>query len=731
MDPYYYQTFRVGIYTFNPGTYTIKLVLDPDNLIQESVETNNTYTYTLTIKGPTGWFMDTYWGQDTEIGNTGITVNEYAPIDPQTGKRCITGCTNTAIAQMLHCFAGQGYDFTIDLTAEDAFQSGTSIWIDGTAENAKKNGNLSFEEINALLEDYNPNSAEDIAALCYASAVIAESSFGSRETSTAMTENVFLRAGFKSAATSYEGYSPYWAADGNLSDAGWEMIKSNMNNKRPILVSIPKPAHAVVIDGYDAASDRVHINFGWGFGGAKCYNNSYGIYTGSGWYSRQECDILNFRTLISDITPDTIAPTASGDISCRYNGKYADLELDFTDDVGVWKKYYRIAGGSEWKEYTDTVRINSNATVHFRALDRAKNISAEAKYTVCITTPNLQGTADGISWDNIPDVSGYLVEYSRDHFKNVIRFESSGNKVDIFALPAGDCQWRVKALGRDFAEKELSVPAEADKIQHFVSDADGNMDVFFANANGVWEDGFSAQHLGIKDVWNGTGQKVVLSGKNKLADIFEGSSDANILLMTDDLNGDALFVDDIYTALPGTDTDPLARIARINQIRAGAGDDIVDMTSQEFSYVGNGIQISGGLGNDTIWVNNGNNILFGDAGNDNLAGGSGNDYLVGGIGNDIMYGGGGDDIFTFGGNWGTDRVEQISGGKVTLWFQTGSVENWDSQSLTYTDGENSVTVSGISGVTLKFGTDSALPAGVFADAVSKNIFEDSNQGLLA
>ena len=42
------------------------------------------------------------------------------------------------------------------------------------------------------------------------------------------------------------------------------------------------------------------------------------------------------------------------------------------------------------------------------------------------------------------------------------------------------------------------------------------------------------------------------------------------------------------------------------------------MTSQRFEYVGDAVKIYGGLGNDTIWSNNGSNTLFGDAGNDRI-----------------------------------------------------------------------------------------------------------------
>ena len=199
--------------------------------------------------------------------------------------------------------------------------------------------------------------------------------------------------------------------------------------------------------------------------------------------------------------------------------------------------------------------------------------------------------------------------------------------------------------------------------------------------------------------------------------------------MTDDENGDALFVDDVYTALGDQ-----ARLSQIDEIRAGAGDDIVDMTSQQFSYIGDGVTIYGGSGDDVIWANNGNNILFGDAGSDRIVGGSGKDVIIGGSGDDSMHGGGGNDTFTFGENWGYDTVEQLNGGEVTLWFESGSESNWDASTLTYSDGINSVQVIGVSAedVTLKFGGDvSSLPAGCFEDAASEKIFEDYNKGMIA
>ena len=369
-----------------------------------------------------------------------------------------------------------------------------------------------------------------------------------------------------------------------------------------------------------------------------------------------------------------------------------------------------------------------------RTVDFAGNISEWSDIQAFGVIPgiikNLQGNSDGVSMDELPGAKLYIVEYSTDNFENAVSFTIYTNSLDTFALPSGNYQWRAKAIDGEWVYGEDISAYKEEILQKFISNADGNMDIFFATANGTWSTGYAAQHNGIINGWNGTGEQISLGGKNKIADIFEGSSDANILLLTDDANGDAMFVDDIYSALPGSEVEQQSRIAEINEIRAGAGDDVIDMTSQRFVYIGDGITIYGGDGNDTIWSNNGNNTLFGDAGNDRLVGADGNDILIGGAGNDSMHGGGGEDIFTFCADWGQDTIEQLADGTVTLWFENGSESNWDASTLTYTDGANSVTVSGVTEVTLKFGGE-PLVAEAFSDAASEKIFEDKNKGMLA
>jgi len=365
-------------------------------------------------------------------------------------------------------------------------------------------------------------------------------------------------------------------------------------------------------------------------------------------------------------------------------------------------------------------------------------------YVEELTAPsNLQGNQDGLSWNAEAGRYGCLVEYSTDDFEHSVQLHTDSSQVDSYALPEGSYRWRVK-IDRDGApwaegpeiqaEKDPSVP------QILQSDEDGFQDIFFANPYSVWNNAYCAVHSGIYGGWEGTGEQADISLKNCFCDLFAGSQDANVLCLTDDANGDAIFLDDIYTDLPGTIQEQQARVAEIKEIRGGGGDDVIDMTSSRFACTGSGMTIRGGDGNDVIWANAGGHILCGDAGNDRITGASGDDILSGGSGDDSLCGGGGNDIFCFGGNWGNDVVQQVENGTVTLWFADGDSTKWDEESMTYTDGECSVQVSGAEAeqIVLKFGNDDGTgrfqmlcEAGLFAENSSRRIFEYNGEEILA
>ena len=360
------------------------------------------------------------------------------------------------------------------------------------------------------------------------------------------------------------------------------------------------------------------------------------------------------------------------------------------------------------------------------------------KVSLKVVSTSIQGGKSGGSWGKVSNLQDYVVQYSQDNYQTAVSLPVTGTSLSIYNLDKGKYQWRIQCLNsQEWSDGQQFTVSENAETQVFSALEDGIFDVFFAHHYDIWSNGYRARHQGSLNGWEGTAEKASLDGKNQITDVFRSSADANLLCLTDDANGDALFVDDIYSELPGNLTEQQARVARIDEIRAGDGDDIVDLTSQRFEYVGGGLTVRGGLGNDVIWASNGDNTLFGDAGDDRLVGASGNDIIVGGAGDDSLHGGGGDDIFAFGGNWGNDSVEQLATGKVTLWFENGNVSKWNGSTLTYTDGGNSVKVSGVAlnNITLKFGDNGSdqfaklFAANVFAEFTSKEIFE--NKGMLA
>ncbi|VAV95855.1 Alkaline phosphatase, partial [hydrothermal vent metagenome] len=183
---------------------------------------------------------------------------------------------------------------------------------------------------------------------------------------------------------------------------------------------------------------------------------------------------------------------------------------------------------------------------------------------------------------------------------------------------------------------------------------------------------------------------------NRTYDVIDGGDGNDTLVGTS--GDDALFLDDgISSFASGTQ----ARIQNIEEIDMGAGDDIVDMTSNTYTY-DEGIIVKGGSGNDTIWTS------------------TGDDTLIGGTGNDSMFGGAGDDTFIFGANEGTDIVSGGDGGGWTDTIQLDDFSDSDSQQgwtlaldngdtiLSTDEGANEIFLSDDSAGTITFDDGSTI-----------------------
>jgi len=348
-------------------------------------------------------------------------------------------------------------------------------------------------------------------------------------------------------------------------------------------------------------------------------------------------------------------------------------------------------------------------------------------------------SADGsiLAWTNsagAPD--GYWVEIAQgETFDNAVRIATDGTAFDV-ASASGAYSCQVTQADGEFTADSAAWTADASGPKQVVSNGNGRSDVFFVSVTegDVWTAKYQAKNTV-------TGETAAIAGKNRIRDTFTGSaSDANILYLTDAANGDALFMDDIYSEF-----GEAARLNLIREVRAGAGDDVVDMTGEHYTAQLAGMTARGGSGDDILWGAEGGNSLFGDDGNDLISGGSGDDVIAGGAGDDILKGGGGSDLFAFGENWGADVVAQAAGGQVALWFAEDESQITASElegNAMFTSGTNVVTVAGfaLADVVVHYGDDGSdqfkalAAAGAFLRSTAESVFESRemrSNGILA
>ncbi|MBR6240806.1 MAG: hypothetical protein IKQ82_05060, partial [Lentisphaeria bacterium] len=307
--------------------------------------------------------------------------------------------------------------------------------------------------------------------------------------------------------------------------------------------------------------------------------------------------------------------------------------------------------------------------------------------------------------------SGYWVEIASDAaFDGAVRILTTDTAFDVDGS-AGAFAVRASAKGGDFSDASAEWTSETNAPRRIVSNGNGLADIFFASAaeGDVWTANYFAQNAI-------TCETADIAGRNRIRDTFTGSeSDANILYLTDSANGDALFMDDVYSEFGDA-----ARLSLIREVRAGAGDDVVDMTAEHFAAQLAGMTVRGG---------------------------SGDDVIAGGDGNDTLNGGGGNDVFTFGNDWGADVVTQLAGGKVTLWFADAEsmirvAELAGNTLFTNATGSSVVMVQNLplSDITVKYGDDGSdefaalSAAGAFLGSTADSVFETQemrSQGILA
>jgi len=197
--------------------------------------------------------------------------------------------------------------------------------------------------------------------------------------------------------------------------------------------------------------------------------------------------------------------------------------------------------------------------------------------------------------------------------------------------------------------------------------------------------GDDTMHLSDSSTWSGysahnteTGDYVSLTGKTRNTDVYKGGEGTDTLVGTD--QADAIFLHDNFSDMH--DDTSGARLESIEAVDLGAGDDILDMTSNTYAYETD-MTVDGGAGNDVIWTANGDDTLRGGEGNDNLFGGAGNDTIDGGTGSDSAI---------YSGNWEDyDIVENVDGSYTVTDLRDGAPDGVDTvsnvENFRFADGD--------------------------------------------
>ena len=219
-------------------------------------------------------------------------------------------------------------------------------------------------------------------------------------------------------------------------------------------------------------------------------------------------------------------------------------------------------------------------------------------------------------------------------------------------------------------------------------------DTFHLRGAGTFEVGYFAHNYAIDCLVN-------IAGFTRFNSITLGEdlatytpSDYDIIILPD--SHDALFAHDAFSDIFETDflyEDNQGRLTtnRINgieEIRAGGGNDIIDLaTDSLFSSGSNSLLVLGEEGDDILW---------GRSDQDTLNGGEGDDTLYGGSGGDLLIGGAGADDFEFSGEarnttYGENRIADFSpeeGDQLIFHNSTnGSDTYWDPESIQFQYGQ--------------------------------------------
>ena len=236
-------------------TDTINSTTDLPPAMQEMIEAYGTYIQTVRQRAAGSASDDIPLPTTAVSPLTKTTWNQNAPYNNLCplldGKRCITGCVATAMAQIM-----KYYNYPTTGTGSYSYEWNGQML---TAEPGMHTYNWSKMLPNYSTTSFTNENAQAVAQLMYDCGVVCDAGYGANLT----------YAGIYRQFVDYFGYdsSSAWMYKNQTSNAQWErIINDELQASRPVYYCAQNNSHEghlFIVDGCDN-NNYFHINWGWG-----------------------------------------------------------------------------------------------------------------------------------------------------------------------------------------------------------------------------------------------------------------------------------------------------------------------------------------------------------------------------------------------------------------------------------------------------------------------------------